>query len=207
MSVRTFYKIVRQWSAQLWFSFSKFIKVLRIFIVFLTWRMGKMFPFLWSGSPSRLVTKKKWRHGAAQNHRTPALNSDIVDISGHLDRYVSATICCQYHYIYIYISNEPCLSVNLCLFAGFAFEFMVGSKVAMLENCQTSLKSWQRCFLSIRHIYRGNFWTFVHHFLFNYKDYSWLTKAKDYSPITMSHFAILFWTSKNTTLICITLEF
>lgn len=151
--------------------------------------------------------KKKWRHGAAQNHRTPALNSDIVDISGHLDRYVSATICCQYHYIYIYISNEPCLSVNLCLFAGFAFEFMVGSKVAMLENCQTSLKSWQRCFLSIRHIYRGNFWTFVHHFLFNYKDYSWLTKAKDYSPITMSHFAILFWTSKNTTLICITLEF
>lgn len=91
--------------------------------------------------PFSFGDKKKWRHGAAQNHRTPALNSDIVDISGHLDRYVSATICCQYHYIYIYISNEPCLSVNLCLFAGFAFEFMVGSKVAMLENCQTSLKS------------------------------------------------------------------
>lgn len=61
-------------------------------------------------------------------------------IAMFLPRYVASTI----HIAparYIYISNEPCLSVNLCLFAGFAFEFMVGSKVAMLENCQTSLKS------------------------------------------------------------------
>lgn len=122
VSVRTFYKIVRQWSAQLWFLVSKLIKVLRIFIVFLTWRMGKMYPFLWSGSPFRSVTKK-WRHGAAQNHRTPALNSDIVDISGHLDRYVSATICCQYHTyststIHIYIKRTlfECKFVFICRF-------------------------------------------------------------------------------------------
>lgn len=73
--------------------------------------------------PFSFGDKKKWRHGAAQNHRTPALNSDIVDISGHLDRYVSATICCQYHTyststIHIYIKRTlfECKFVFICRF-------------------------------------------------------------------------------------------
>lgn len=46
--------------------------------------------------------------GWGQPPRTPALNGDIVDISGHLDRVASggrdvcATICCQFHFIYLY---------------------------------------------------------------------------------------------------------
>lgn len=107
--------------------------------------MGKMYPFLWSGSPFRSVTKKSGDMGQPKIIGLRRLTATLLIyldtwIAMFLPRYVASTI----HIAparYIYISNEPCLSVNLCLFAGFAFEFMVGSKVAMLENCQTSLKS------------------------------------------------------------------
>lgn len=60
--------------------------------------------------------------GWGQPPRTPALNGDIVDISGHLDRVASGGAMFVPRYVASFILY---IYTHLCLFARFvAFEFM-----------------------------------------------------------------------------------